>query len=231
MTARARSWRKWQAVGACVASVAIAVTVVSPRRMAELPAGMRTPVVAFELARTPAEVERMFGAAGSPQRGEWRARMRLGVWLDFALLLAYGVLLAGMAQELGASASPRRARAAAWLALAAAGFDALENRALLAILDALGGEYGAALAQLAWFTWAKWLALGAYFALLAPALSRVGGVGRAAAVAGVVGAVSAVLALLLRGALAELMAVAIAAAITLLVVATFLPMRSRGTDR
>jgi hypothetical protein len=50
-------------------------------------------------------------------------------------------------------------------------------------------------------------------------------------VAGVVGAVSATVALLLRGALAELMAIAIAAAIALLVVATFLPMRSRAADR
>lgn len=214
-----------RAIAACVLCAAIAVGIVGPHRMGELPSGMHTPVVAFELARTADEVERMFGTPGSTARAVHRDRMRLSVWLDYALLLGYGALLAALAPALARDRTPGRARLAAALAVAAAAFDALENRELLAILAALGGDYEGPLRRLAWFTWPKWLALGAYFVLLAPASWRAGRLWRAAALAGIASAASALVALPLRGVFAELMGLGVVLAISLLVVATLLPRR------
>lgn len=226
MSAHDRLLLQWSIVGICAACAAAAVTAVSPREMAELPAGMRAPVVALELARTRDEVEAMFGAAGSPERETWRARMQLGVWLDYALLLAYGVFLAGVAHALTPYGRPAAHRSALVLALAAAGFDALENSELTIVLQHLGADYRDALARLGWFTWLKWLALAAYFALLAPALWRASAVLRVAAVVGAAATVSTLGALFVRGPAADAMGIATALAIALLIVASFLRLRA-----
>jgi hypothetical protein len=220
-------WRS-ASVGLCMMVIAVGVTAVSPRHMDALPQGLRTPVVAFEFARSPTEIERMFGRAGSVQRETWRTGMRLGTWLDFALLVAYGAFLVRLALELGALGARKAARLVAGLAIACAGLDVLENRELLAILAALGGDYTGPLARLAWFTWAKWLGLCACFALLAPALWRANAVLRAGAVAGVVAAIAAVPALFARGMAAEVMALAVALAFGLLTIGSFLRVHGTG---
>lgn len=199
--------------------MAIAVVAVQPSSIGSLPSGISTPVVAFELARSTAEVERMFGAPGSLDRANWRAGMQHGVSLDAGLLLAYGLLLAGVALRQGTG---RVRWLGTGLAVSAALLDALENRELLLILERLGGDYAAALARLAWFTWAKWLALGLYFAVLAPALWRGGKLMRVAAISGVAGALAAAIAFFVRGVAAEIMAGGIAFAIAALVLSSLL---------
>ena len=203
-------------LGACTVSLAVAVTIASPADVPASPGGIRAPVVALELARSEAEVERMFAARTAAERARLRDRMELGVWLDYALLLAYGFFLAGLAQRLEPLSRPRLAHAAFGLALLAASADALENRELVVALRQLGGSYQGALARLHWFTWLKWFALGGYFLALAPALWRSGALHRAALLCGALAVASAPFALWLRGAAADAMSLAIALAIALL---------------
>jgi hypothetical protein len=209
------------ALGLSVVALSIVLLRVQPSRMGELPPDMITPVLALELARTPAEVERLFGAPGGEQRETWRVRMVRGTWVDFGLLVAYGAFLAGVARELGRGTRSLPARLAVALAISAAFFDMLEDRQLLVILSRLGGEYVQSLPRLVLATWGKWFSLAAYFALLAGPLWNARGFFRAAAVAGVIGAGGAALAVPLRGIAAEVMLNGFSVGMAMLVVGAY----------
>jgi hypothetical protein len=221
------SLRPWGYVGVVAALFAIAVTLSAPRAMGPLPEGLRTPVLAFEVARDRDEIERMFGAPESVERSAYRAAMVRATWIDFGLLLGYGALLAAIAASFAAAeeeqARRQRARLAMTLAVAAAVLDALENRELLAIAHALDGEggYAIALSHLPLYVWPKWVALSLWFVLLAGRLWRAGGAFRLAACAGVFGALMTLGALATRGVFVELMGLCIALGIVALVPACF----------
>jgi hypothetical protein len=150
---------RWTWPGLIVIAISIFLLRVFPNRMPDLPGGMVTPVLAFELVRTPEEVERMFGA-NLVERDRFALRMKRGTWGDFALLAAYGVFLAGVAYELSRDGS-RAAKAGVVLALGAAAFDVAENVQLLDIVANLGGRYEGALTILSYVTWGKWWCLAA----------------------------------------------------------------------
>jgi hypothetical protein len=213
--------KRWSWAGLTVIAFSIVLLRVQPHRMGELPRALVTPVLALELAQTPAEVERVFGAGpASAEREEWRVRMVRGTQIDFGLLGAYGLFLAGVALELSRSGS-RLARAGIFLAPFAACADVAENTQLLTIFGNLGGDYVGALRLLSVFTWAKWLALGAYFASIAPGTWKAGGVLRIAAVTGSAGAAATLLAIPLRGVAAEVMLNGVSIAMAALVVAAY----------
>jgi hypothetical protein len=164
---------------------------------------MRTPVVAFELARSAEEVERMFGPRGSVERAAWAAAMDRGNVADFAFMVLYGAYLVLFSQLLLSVGARWR-----WMVLLAplpALMDALENLQLLSITDKLGRDFAAPLARLAWFTWGKWLLLALNLALWIPSLWRLGLLARAAALSAGLTALATVVALLVRGRAAELM--------------------------
>jgi hypothetical protein len=194
---------RWTWPGLLVIAVSIFLLRVFPSRMPELPGGMVTPVLAFELVRTPDEVERMFGTDPG-ERARFALRMKRGTLGDFALLTAYGAFLAGIAYELSRDGS-RAAKAGVVLALAAATFDVAENLQLLDIVANLGGHYERALTILSYATWGKWWCLAAYFVAIARPAWALGGFPRAAAVCGVAGSVAAIAAFPLRGVPAEIM--------------------------
>lgn len=226
-------------VGLATAVFAIGVTVLSPQAIGPLPHGLKTPVLALELAEHVHEVETMFGAPGSAERAAWAAAMRAGTLVDFGLLAMYGLLLAGVALKLPpalrevpgsgelSSTSLRRARVAVTLALAAVVLDVLENRELLVILDGVARgvrDYDGALARLRWVAWPKWIALAAWFVVLSPELVHARGALRVAAMAGSVGAISAVLAIMQPGIAAEVMALGIAIGMVALVPGCLRPL-------
>jgi hypothetical protein len=186
-----------------VVAISIFLLRVFPNRMPELPGGMVTPVLAFELVRTPDEVERMFGTDPG-EHARFALRMRRGTWGDFGLLTAYGVFLAGIAYELSRDGS-RTAKAGVVLAVGAAAFDVAENLQLLDILANLGGHYERTLTILTHVTWGKWWCLAAYFVVVARPAWALGGFPRAAAVCGVAGSIAAIAAFPLRGVAAEIM--------------------------
>lgn len=219
-------------IGLLTAAFAIATTAASPRVMGPLPEGLKTPVLALEIAQSVDEIEAMFGAEGSAERAAWVSGMRAGTYLDFGLVLSYALFLAGVARrilpalsEVGrapdlTSTALRRTRIASTLAIAAAVLDALENTELLSILasvEAGAQDYAPALLRLQWLVWPKWIALGAWFVALSPELVRARGALRVAAVAGVLGAAACIAAVAERGVLAEIMALGIAIGMVALV--------------
>lgn len=117
------------------------------------------PILAFELARTGADLRALFGAAPGPCRTALIDAFDTVNYVDLALFIpAYGTFLLAFfvgVRERGAAL----ARAGLGFTVAAMLFDVLENVCLLALTRDLDG--GARwLAILPWVTGVKWLALG-----------------------------------------------------------------------
>lgn len=192
-------------VGALTLAMTLLLALLFPHAVGPLPEGMKTPVLAFELAHSSAEVERMFGGADSAERTSWVAAMDRANFADFAFMALYGAYLVLFSQLLlKLCAAPR------WLLLVAPLpplFDALENAQLLSITARLGGDYTAELARLAWFTWGKWLLLALTLSLWIRPLWRLGPLGRAPALSAGLTGLATLAALFVRGRAAELMAI------------------------
>lgn len=93
-------------------------------------------ILAFELARTSRRAAEIVAEWGE----EGRSAARQSLWLDYPYLIAYGLLLAGGCAavarrwaRLGRARLAALGRALAFAGLAAAGFDAIENVALLMV--------------------------------------------------------------------------------------------------
>ena len=194
--------------GAPLLLLSVVLQLLFPHAMGPLPAGLRTPVLALEIARSASEFEAMFGPAGSPERAQWIAEVDRGNALDFAFIVVYcAFLIACMRALLGAR--PRLARTGIALVVLVGAADAIENAYLFAITARLGGDYAGALSGLIVSTWTKWLSLAASLALLAPALSSRGLWGKVAAWIAGAALPIAVGAAVLRGTIAEIMLLAI----------------------
>jgi hypothetical protein len=111
-----------------------------------LPQGVKSPVLALELIRSPQDLDliarpeaprREGDLALNPPRNE-RRQLAHAVHVDFAFIAAYMTFLTLVGYLIAISA-PRRLRPlgviAAGAAIAAAGFDVRENLAMLALLD------------------------------------------------------------------------------------------------
>jgi hypothetical protein len=197
-------------VAAWMGLLSIAMTVVLvllfPARMGPLPSGMRTPILAFELARTRDEVETMFGSADGPERNAWRRAMDAGNYADFAFMVIYGLFFFSFARALTASHGHRLLKFAPYLAVLPPVMDVLENLQLLAITSSLGGDYAAALSCLQLFTWCKWIPIAVLYASWIPGFWGRCAVGRSGAVLAALTGLATALAVPMRGAAAELMA-------------------------
>jgi hypothetical protein len=95
-------------------------------------------IVEFELSRTSEQASEYYGELGESGRDAAQESL----YLDYPFLILYGLLyaaaclvVAARAAERGMSSLARLGRPLAWGALAAAACDAIENVALLRILD------------------------------------------------------------------------------------------------
>lgn len=142
-----------RAAAAATLALAAAVVVAFPAE-APLADGWRTPIIAFELARTPADLTWLRG----PHAAGLRDAMRAGHRVDTVFPFAYGLLLAASCR----AASGRWSTVAVGLALAAIGLDLGENATLAGMTEALesGGDGAVGLRWLVPLTWAKWGAIG-----------------------------------------------------------------------
>lgn len=118
------------------------------------PGAGANPILAFEFARTPADVARLFGA--EPCRSTLAAAQRTGLWLDaLGFIPAYTAFLCLAAWAAG--------RQLAWPVIAAllvaALSDEIEGALLFAVLHGLPGDE-ATLDALAWAVGLKFLLLG-----------------------------------------------------------------------
>ena len=139
------------------------MTAVFPSQ-APLPAGWHTPIIAFELARSPEDLAWLAG----PEAAELRAAMRAGHRVDAVFPLAYGALLVCSCL----TGPGRLARVGAVLGALAVPLDWLENAALGRITELLEVGDEASLGLLVPATWGKWGAIGAALALLGLAIRQ-----------------------------------------------------------
>lgn len=201
---RAAAW-----IGVGLVAVTVALLAALPKHAGELPPGFRTPILAFEFARTHAEVEALFGAPGSARRAALVRAMDLGNTIDFVFMAFYAAFLGCLA--LGVAGLAGRSYAlVAIVAPIAAIADCCENLQLFAITRALGGSYDAALSSLLLFTWIKWGGLALCLLRLSPWLLRQGsGIERVTGVLAASTGVLAILAALRRGLQTEMFSVAL----------------------
>lgn len=200
---RIASW-----LGFITVSFALALTAIFPREMEALPTGMRTPIIAFELARSPSEIEEMFG-----RRNDYSyvRQMDNGNHADYGFLVVYGLFFLFFSRALLESGG-HSARFGRAIALIPSVMDAIENMQLLAItrkIAAYDTDYASELSSLALFTWAKWFGIAVIFASWVPALWSRGKLGRVTALTAVLTALSTIVAFFVRGVAAELMALGV----------------------
>jgi hypothetical protein len=174
MARRATSILRLAGGAMVVLSVALLIVLPAAPARRNLP-GLQSPIIGFELARTPDDVAGLLGEPGTPERAEYAARMDRGNRLDFAFMIAYAAFHAAIALRLAARGRLPRPVLVVLLVLAADMllFDALENRELLLLSTAAPSpDMDAALARLHVFTLLKWYAIFGSAGLLAPFLWR-----------------------------------------------------------
>lgn len=185
-------------IGVALLAVTAVLLGVLPKHAGQLPPGFRTPILAFEFARTHGEVEALFGAPGSSERATLVRAMDRGNTIDFLFMVVYSAFLAFFALGVARLAGRRYALVAVVAPLAALA-DCCENLQLFAITSHLGANYEEALSRLLVFTWIKWGGLAFSLTWLSPFLLRAGGVERVTGVLGATAGLLAVLAALSRG--------------------------------
>jgi hypothetical protein len=189
-------------IGAALLAVTVVLLAVLPKHAGVLPQGFRTPILAFEFARTPAEVEALFGPPGSTERTALVRATDRGNAIDFLFMAVYSSFLAFFALGVARLAGRRYALVAVLAPLAAIA-DCFENFQLFAITSHLGGNYEEALSKLPVFTWIKWGGLAFSVAWLSPFLLHHRGIERLTGVLGASTGILAVLAAVSRGPLTE----------------------------
>lgn len=134
------------------------------------PRGFSNPLLSFELASEPDHVFDVLGRPDEPIRADVVRRTDLGNYLDFAFMIAYPALFAGIALLLGSHGSLSRGaqNIVVALAVAMALGDALENRELLLLSGVTDpAAMQPSLARLQIVTRIKWYAIFAAAGVLA----------------------------------------------------------------
>lgn len=191
-------------IGALAMTLILAL--IGPRETGPLPPGFITPIMAFEFARSEAEVYQLFEPEGAAA-----AMDRVNRW-DFLYMTLYSAFLGTFALAAARRAGRPVFYVAAAMAVIILFADAMENLQLLGLTFRIsldGGSLTTTLERLHVYTWLKWGGLAVYFLLLAPYFRGLSGPWRWVWVAALLPAALAVVALLSRGLANELMAVSI----------------------
>ncbi|MFO0683755.1 MAG: hypothetical protein U0234_16975 [Sandaracinus sp.] len=153
-----RAARGSLAAALVVLGLALLSPLLTPTPCGDLARGY-PPIVAFELARSQADLDALFGAEASTCRDTLVQAIDLADWVDtFVFAPSYGLFLALFFASVRARGE-RAARLGIGLAVTAVAFDLLENACLLTLTGSLDAGSTAA-ALLPWMTGVKWVALG-----------------------------------------------------------------------
>lgn len=126
-------WISCTASGLALAVLSVIIFPIFPAEGANIAPGYGSPIYAFEMARSVADLIAIFGPADDPARPARIAAMDAGNWWDYPFMTAYGVFLFSFFM-----ATYRRGGQNLWLALACIGAlaafaDAYENTILLGL--------------------------------------------------------------------------------------------------
>lgn len=123
------------ALGLLLLPAGVLVISLFPSAGHDLSPGFGGPVYAFEFARTPHDLDTIFGPEGDVLRGDRKDRMMRGTHWDFPFLVLYSAFMASFALASFSSSQNRLVTVAmVGFALSAGVFDAIENFLLLKIL-------------------------------------------------------------------------------------------------
>ena len=131
-------WSSWRACllwGLATLAVSQSFALVMPSALAHpIPgASIDNPVLAFEFARYPADLDAIFGGVGDPQRAIRIAGMNRGNVLDYLFMVVYGSFLFAFFAATALDTGDHRWSRIGWLGPGAALADAIENAMLLFI--------------------------------------------------------------------------------------------------
>ncbi|WP_447761000.1 hypothetical protein [Sphingopyxis panaciterrae] len=170
-----RWWALTALFGVAATAFGITLTQVFPPSGPAIADGYGSPVIAFEFARSQADLLGIFGADSDPLQVSRLAAMRTGNEQDYLYMLLYAGFLASGCIALWRELRSRHLLAAAALPVLAALSDAWENWLLLDIQAAFTiGEYSPAMASLPWPVAAKFLLLALTNVAIGHAMTQMG---------------------------------------------------------
>jgi len=167
------SWRACLCWGLATLAVSQSFALVMPAALAHpIPgANIDNPVLAFEFARSPADLDAIFGTVGDPQRAVRITGMNRGNLLDYLFMLVYGSFLFAFFAATATETGDRRWLRIGWLGPIAGCADGIENGLLLSIGTAMTNPWPE-LGFLPFPVWTKFVLLAAASAANAFAFIR-----------------------------------------------------------
>lgn len=201
-------------LGLGVIAMTIVLAALGPR-VADLPQGFMTPVLALEFAASPQDVRQILGPAGS----DAARAMDIVNTLDFVYIALYGGFLISLAYAVWRETGNRQYLVVLALAPVVMAADTLENIHLLSmtgLLDQPDASISAVLRRLSVATWVKWGGLSLALLGLASYFWRLPSVWRWIAVACAAPLALGIAAYVRRGILNELFALVIGLAFLLM---------------
>lgn len=170
-----RWWALTALLGVATTIFGLSLTQAFPQSGPAIAAGYGSPVIAFEFARSQADLLGIFGPVSDPLQVSRLAAMRSGNEQDYVYMLLYAGFLASGCIALWRELRSRHLLAAAALPVLAALSDAWENWLLLDIQAAFTiGDYSPAMASLPWPVGAKFLLLAITNVAIGHAMTQMG---------------------------------------------------------
>lgn len=170
-----RWWAVTLLLGIATAAFGLSLMDVFPQTGPAIAHGYGSPVIAFEFARSQADLLGIFGPDGDPLQVSRLAAMRTGNERDYIYMLLYAGFVASGCVALWRELRPRWLLAAAALPILAALSDAWENLLLFDIQAAFTlGEYSPAMASLPWPVATKFLLLALANVAIGIAMAQMG---------------------------------------------------------
>ncbi|MGD1934652.1 MAG: hypothetical protein ACFB0Z_09140 [Candidatus Phaeomarinobacter sp.] len=152
-----RSWLECVLAGLAVLIIAIFLMPKFPTDSAGIEPGYGSPVIAFEMARSVADLHAVFGTPDDPERARRIAMMDDGNIWDFPFMIAYGLFIALFLRAAGKASGNSLWYLLAMLGIIAGAADAIENNILLGLTADL--EAAKDIGLLAYPVWIKFFSI------------------------------------------------------------------------
>lgn len=152
-----RHWLHCVLAGLAVLLIAIFLMPKFPTDSAGIEPGYGSPIIAFEMARSVADLHAVFGTPDDPERARRIAMMDDGNIWDFPFMIAYGLFIALFLRAAGKASGNSIWYLLAMLGIVAGAADAIENNILLNLTADI--EAAPDIGLLAYPVWTKFLSI------------------------------------------------------------------------
>jgi hypothetical protein len=152
-----RHWFHSVLAGLAVLLIAIFLMPKFPTDSAGIEPGYGSPIIAFEMARSVADLHAVFGTPDDPERARRIAMMDDGNIWDFPFMIAYGLFIALFLRAAGKASGNTIWYLLAMLGIVAGAADAIENNILLGLTADIEGAPDIGL--LAYPVWIKFFSI------------------------------------------------------------------------